>query len=229
MRKIGLVGGMGPESTIPYYHDIVHGVHARAGRFPLMSIESVDVFHVLRLESEGRLDELADYLSAAIARLAGAGAEVGALCANTPHLVFDELQARSAIPLVSIVDACRDEASRRGFSKLGLLGTLPTMEGDFYQRAFGAAGMELAVPDADDRRYVAQKISEELEFGVLREETRVGLAGVVRRLRDAEGVEAVVLGCTELPLILNDGVTCVPCLDTIAIHVSALIEAALGD
>ena len=103
------------------------------------------------------------------------------------------------------------------------------MEGDFYHQAFRAAGMDLVVPSADDRHYVARKISEELEFGVLRDETRVGLAGVVRRLRDAEGIQAVVLGCTELPLILNDGVTCVPCLDTIAIHVSALVEAALGE
>lgn len=229
MKKLGLIGGMGPESTIPYYHDIVHGVHACAGRFPLMSIESVDVFHVLRLESEGRLDELADYLSAAIERVASSGAQVGALCANTPHIVFDELQARSAIPLVSIVDACRDEAHCRGFSKLGLLGTAPTMEGDFYHRAFAEAGMELVTPSVDDRRYVAGKISKELEFGILREDTRVGLASVVRRIRDAEGIQAVVLGCTELPLILNDGVTCVPCLDTISIHVTALIEAILAD
>lgn len=229
MKKLGLIGGMGPESTIPYYHDIVHGVHDRAGRFPLMSIESVDVFHVLRLESEGRLDELADYLSAAIERIANAGAEVGALCANTPHIVFDELQARSPIPLISIVDACRGEARRRGFEKLGLLGTAPTMEGDFYHRAFAEARMELVTPSVDDRRYVAGKISEELEFGILREDTRVGLASVVRRMRDAEGIQAVVLGCTELPLILNDGVTCVPCLDTISIHVTALIEAILAD
>lgn len=229
MKKLGLIGGMGPESTISYYHDIVHGVHARAGRFPPLSIESVDVFHVLGLESEGRLDELADYLSAAIGRVASAGAQVGALCANTPHIVFSELQSRSPIPLVSIVDACRDEARRRGFGKLGLLGTAPTMEGDFYPQAFRAAGMELAVPNADDRRYVARKISEELEFGILRDETRVGLVGVVKRLRDEAGIEAAILGCTELPLILNDAVTCVPCLDTMGIHVKALIEAILSD
>lgn len=227
MKKLGLIGGMGPESTIPYYRDIVHGVHARAGRFPLMSIESVDVFHVLHLESEGRLEELADYLSDALERVVASGAEVGALCANTPHLVFDELQARCPIPLISIVEACRDEASRRGFTRLGLLGTAPTMGGCFYQRAFCGAGMDLVVPNKEDQCYVAQKISEELEFGVLRDETRAGLADVVQRLRDAEGVEAIVLGCTELPLILNDGVTCVPCLDTIAIHVSALVEAVL--
>lgn len=228
MKKLGLIGGMGPESTIPYYHDIVHGVHERIGSFPLMTIESVDVFHVLRLESEGRLEELTEYLSDAIARIVGAGAEVGAMCANTPHIVFAELQARAEIPLVSIVEACRDEASRRKFSKLGLLGTAPTMEADFYHRAFGDAGMELVTPNAADQHYVARMISEELEFGILRDETRVGLAGVVKRMRDEEGIQAVVLGCTELPLILNDGVTCVPCLDTIDIHVEALIEAVLA-
>lgn len=229
LKKLGLIGGMGPESTIPYYRDVVHGVYARAGRFPLLTIESVDVFHVLRLESENRLDELTNYLSAAIERVASAGAEVGALCANTPHIVFDDVQERSPIPLVSIVDACCDEARCRGFEKLGLLGTIPTMEGDFYRRAFRDAGMELVTPTADDRHYVAQKISEELEFGILRDETRVGLAAVVRRLRDESGIQAVVLGCTELPLILDNAATCVPCLDTVAVHVSALIDAVLAD
>ena len=103
------------------------------------------------------------------------------------------------------------------------------MEADFYHKAFRDAGMELVVPSEDDQRYVAQKISEELEFGILRDDTRVGLAGVVRRMRDAQGIQAVVLGCTELPLILNDGVTCVPCLDTISIHVASLVEAVLAD
>lgn len=229
MKKLGLIGGMGPESTIPYYHDIVHGVHERAGRFPLLTIESVDVFHVLRLESEERFEELADYLSAALERVAGAGAEVGALCANTPHLVFDELQRRSPIPLVSIVDACCREAARRGYGKVGLLGTLPTMTHDFYARAFEKAGICLAVPDDADRRYVARVISEELEFGIVREATRAGLAAVVERLRARCGIEAVVLGCTELPLILDDSATCVPCLDTMRLHVVALVDAALEE
>lgn len=229
MRKLGLVGGMGPESTIPYYHEIVHGVRAKTGVFPLLSLESVDVFHVLRLESESRLEELADYLSAAIERVAGAGAQVGALCANTPHIVFDELQRRSSIPLVSIVAAATAEAARKGFSKLGLLGTAPTMEGDFYQRAFAQAGMRLVVPAPEDRAFIARVISEELEFGIIRNETRNALAEAVRRLRDAQGIQAVVLGCTELPLILNDDATCVPCLDTMRAHIDALIEAAAAD
>lgn len=229
MRKLGLLGGMGPESTIPYYHDIVYGVHERAGRFPLLTIESVDVFHVLRLESEGRFDELADYLGAALKRLEAAGAQVAAMCANTPHIVFDRLQRASGIPLVSIVEACRNEACRRGFKNVGLLGTMPTMAHGFYAQAFAQAGIHVVVPAAKDQRFVADRISQELEFGVLNDATREGLAQVVERMRRQDGIDAVVLGCTELPLILNDDVVCVPCLDTMHLHIQALIDAVLDD
>lgn len=229
MRKLGLIGGMGPESTVPYYQGITRCVRAQAGRFPLIALESVDVFYVLMLETEGRLDELCAYLGKALQRVAAAGAQVAALCANTPHIVFDQLQRECPIPLVSIVDACCAEAQRHGFTKVGLMGTAPTMDSSFYQRSFARAGIELVVPDKADQRYIAQKIADELEFGILREDTRVGLAATVKRMRDAAGIQAVVLGCTELPLILNDALTCVPCLDTLDIHIRALVEAVLAE
>lgn len=112
MKKLGLVGGMGPESTIPYYHDIVYGVQSRIGKnfFPNLTIESVNVFDVLRLCDEQKYDELTDYLMTAITNLTKSGADFVALSANTPHIVFDRLKEQSTVPLVSIIDATRDEA-----------------------------------------------------------------------------------------------------------------------
>ena len=129
MKKLGLVGGMGPESTIPYYHDIVYGVQNRIGKnfFPNLTIESVNVFDVLRLCDEQKYDELTDYLMQAIKSLIKSGADFVALSANTPHIVFDRLKEQSTVPLVSIVEVTRDEAIRLNKRKLGLLGTIFTM------------------------------------------------------------------------------------------------------
>ena len=138
MKKLGLVGGMGPESTIPYYHDIVYGVQNRLGRnfFPNLTIESVNVFEVLRLCNEQKYDELTDYLMQAIGNLIKSGADFVALSANTPHIVFDRLKERSTVPLVSIVEVTRDEAIRLNKRRLGLLGTIFTMTDDFFKKPF---------------------------------------------------------------------------------------------
>jgi len=134
MKKLGLVGGMGVESTIPYYHDIVYGVQNRIGKnfFPNVAIESVNVFDVLRLCGEQKYDELTDYLMWAIKSLTASGADFIALSANTPHIVFDRLRERSSVPLVSIVEATRNEAIRLNKHKLGLLGTIFTMKENFF-------------------------------------------------------------------------------------------------
>jgi len=222
---------MGPESTIPYYHDIVYGVRERLGRdeFPPLAVESVDVFRVLGLCGAGKYDELTEYLLRAIESLAGAGADFAALSANTPHIVFDRLQARSPLPLVSIVEAARDEARRRKLGRLGLLGTVFTMEGEFFKAPFAAAGIGIVTPPAPERAYIGKKIGEELELGIVREDTRRRFVEIIGDMRDRDGIEAVVLGCTELPLLLNDGGSPVPCLDTMAIHVKALVERIVAE
>lgn len=138
MKKLGLVGGMGPESTIPYYHDIVYGVQKKLGRscFPELTIESVNVFYVLKLCDEKKYDVLTEYLLNAINNLAKSGADFAALSANTPHIIFDRLQERSPIPLISIVETAGIEAKRRGLKKIGLFGTVFTMTGDFFKEPF---------------------------------------------------------------------------------------------
>lgn len=231
MKKLGLVGGMGPESTIPYYHDIVYGVQKRVGNdfFPNLTIESVNVFEVLRLCRERKYDELTDYLLSAVRSLARSGADFAALSANTPHIVFDRLQELSPIPLLSIVESACKEADRRNLKKTGLLGTIFTMAEPFFKEPFSRRGIQIIVPSGEEMDYVNQKISSELEHGVVREETLENFQRIISRMQREAAIEAVVLGCTELPLLLNDRVSPVPCLDTVKIHVRDIIEEILSE
>ena len=226
MKKLGLVGGMGVESTIPYYHDIVYGVQNKIGKkfFPNITIESVNVFDVLGLCSEQKYDELTDYLMQAIKNLTTSGADFIALSANTPHIVFDRLQNISTVPLVSIVEATRNEAIRLNKHKLGLLGTIFTMTEDFFKKPFYNSNIEIITPTAEEMEYINLKISSELEFGVIKEETLQGFQKIIKRMQQEDSIEAVILGCTELPLLLNDEVSPIPCLDTMKIHIQLLID-----
>lgn len=226
MKKLGLVGGMGVESTIPYYHDIVYGVQNKIGKkfFPNITIESVNVFDVLGLCSEQKYDELTDYLMQAIKNLTTSGADFIALSANTPHIVFDRLQNISMVPLVSIVEATCNEAIRLNIHKLGLLGTIFTMTEDFFKKPFYNSNIEIITPTAEEMEYINLKISSELEFGVIKEETLQGFQKIIKRMQQEDSIEAVILGCTELPLLLNDEVSPIPCLDTMKIHIQLLID-----
>ena len=230
MKKFGLVGGMGPESTIPYYHDIVYGVQEALGEliFPELSIESVNVFEVLRLCGEKQYDKLTEYLMGAINNLAKSGADFAALSANTPHIVFDKLKEQSPISLISIVEATCEEAKLRGLKKIGLLGTIFTMTGEFFKAPFVKNGIQIIVPTESEIELINDKISTELELGIVKEETLLFFQKVISRMKDEDGIEAIVLGCTELPLLLNDEVSPVPCLDTMQIHVRSIIKTIVG-
>lgn len=229
MKKLGLVGGMGPESTIPYYHDIVYGVQEILGQsvFPELSIESINVFDVLRLCSEQKYDELTEYLMSAINNLVKSGADFAALSANTPHIVFDRLQEKSPIPMISIVEATFEEAKRRGLKKIGLLGTIFTMTGEFFKSPFVKKGIQVVIPLEEEMELINGKISTELELGIVKEETLLSFQHIISRMKKENDIEAIVLGCTELPLLLNDEVSPVPCLDTMQIHISSIINAIL--
>lgn len=229
MKKLGLIGGMGPESTIPYYHDIVYGVQEALGEsvFPELTIESVNVFKVLGLCGEQKYDELTAYLMDAIHNLAKSGADFAALSANTPHIIFDRLKEQSPLPLISIVEATCEEAKRRGLKKIGLLGTIFTMTGEFFKSPFVQNGIAVIVPTESEMELVNEKISTELELGIVKDETLTAFQQIITRMRDEDGIEAIVLGCTELPLLLNDEVSPVSCLDTMQIHIQAIVETIL--
>ncbi|MCM1121931.1 MAG: amino acid racemase [Eubacterium sp.] len=226
MKKLGLVGGMGPESTIPYYHDIVYGVQERLGKdfFPNLTIESVNVFDILRFCGERRYEELTDYLLQAIQNLVRSGADFAALSANTPHIVFDRLQELSPIPLISIIESTCKEAQKRNLKRIGLLGTIFTMTEDFFKEPFSRKEIQIVIPSDTDMEYINQTISSELEHGIVKRETLESFQKIITRMQAEEQIEAIVLGCTELPLLLNDHVSPVPCLDTMQIHIRDIID-----
>lgn len=228
MSGVGLVGGLGPESTIDYYRRILEAWgRERPGSAPSIVIDSLDVQRGIRLV-EGDRAGLVAYLADSLRRLAGAGVEFAALTANTPHIVFDELVALSPVPLVSIVETCALEAERRGLRRLALLGTRFTMEGSFYPAVFERRGLTLVPLDPEDVNWVHARYLGELLKGDFRDDTRAGFVALVGRLRERSGIEGVILGGTELPLLLKETtVARVPALDTTALHVAAIVHRLL--
>lgn len=228
MRKLGLIGGCGPESTVPYYLGIVNGVRERVGKpfFPNMTIESLSCFDVMRMADAGQLDELTDYFAAGIDRLAAAGCEVGALGCNTGHIVFDRLQERSPIPLVSIVEATRNELRRQGYRRVILLGTEATMRDAYFKAPLAKAGLMVLTPGPKDRAWLGRVIAEELELGIVRDETVSHFAALVADGAE-HGVDAIILGCTELPMLAERIELEIPLVNTLELHVQALVDAIL--
>jgi aspartate racemase len=229
MKTIGMIGGIGPESTIDYYKRLLDGAQKRNPGCPqpAIIINSIDLQKGLLLLGTNQLGELTEYIVPEVMRLASAGAELGFLAANSPHIVFDDISRRSPIPLISIVEATCTEAKARGFQKLGLMGTRFTMEGRFYPEVFAREGITLAVPRVEERDYIHDKYLNELIPGKFLPQTRDGLLKIARRLRDEDGIEALILGGTELPLILTDSsVLGIPYLDTTQIHVEAILDFA---
>ena len=231
MKKIGLVGGTGPESTVMYYKELNSKIDEATGgkNMPEIVIDSVNFRKAWELVSTEQYKELADYLSEKVNNLAKAGAEIITLTAATMHIVFDEIENDTKISLVSIPKAICDEVLEKGYKKVGLLGTIFTMEQDFMKKDLRMAGIDVVVPDKADREMVAKKIFEELEFGVVKESTLQEFNAIIAKMQNEHQIEAVVLGCTELPLILNDENCVLPCLDSVAIHIKKLIELGLGE
>lgn len=229
MKKLGLIGGMGPQSTMPYYMNIVTGVQQRTSPrfFPNLTIESLNVFEILDMIDKEQYDELTVHFTEALNRLKAAGAEFAALTANTAHIVYDRLKEVSPLPLVSIIEATVNEAKAQSYRKVALLGTIFTMEREFYKQPFVHADIEIFTPDKEDRIFLDRKISEELEFGVVNPDTQNAFVQIIKRMQTEHGIDAVILGCTELPLILNNEISPVPCLDTVKIHSEALVNEIL--
>jgi aspartate racemase len=224
MKTVGIVGGLGPESTVDYYRRILEAWEREdPSTAPSIVIDSLDVRRALDLVERDR-PALTAYLLASLRRLAGAGVDFAAMTANTPHIVFDELAARSPVPLVSIVEVCAEEARRRQLRRLALLGTRFTMEAPFYPAVCARYGVVVVPPNEADRAWVHERYVGELLRGEFRDDTRREFISLVSRLRSDESVDGVILGGTELPLLLPTPVIAgVPALDTTALHVAAIV------
>ena len=227
MKKLGLIGGIGPESTIVYYRAITSEIQKLTGEFPELAIESLSVYKVLDYCKNEDYDGLAAYLLEGINHLASAGADVACFTGITVHIVYDEVAKKSPIPIISMLDSASVYAQMHHFKKVALLGTYATMSGTFFQNSFKHYGIEVVTPLEADMNYINEKISTELEVGVINEETRKRLATIAKKLVKDTKADAVVLGCTELPLILNQRLLSCPCMDVMQIHIAKLIQIIL--
>ncbi len=231
MKTLGMIGGVGPESTVDYYKNLIAMYRKRKpdGHYPQFVINSIDLQKGIDFLEANNLAGMADFLLAEIDKLPPAGAQFGIIAANTPHIVFDQVAAKSPIPFISIVDAACAHAKARGLKRLALFGTRYTMQADFYQRVFRREGIELIVPAPVDQDYIHEKYFAELVPGIFLPETRAKLLAIVDRMKSERGVEGVMLAGTELALILREeSHNGVAVLDTGKIHCQAAVNEMLS-
>lgn len=230
MKTLGIIGGIAPESTIEYYRLLVAEYRRRQpdGSYPSILINSVNLQRLIDLVTADDRAGLVEYLVPELEKLHRGGAVIGLLSSNTPHLVFDQLAARSPLPLISIVTTARAEAQRLGLKRVGLFGTRFTMQAGFYTSTFAEAGITVVVPEAAEREAVHEKYMGELIHGRFLDETRERLLGIALAMQQREGIEALVLGGTELPLLLRESPAGLPLLDTGRLHAEAAVAQMLA-
>jgi aspartate racemase len=228
-KKIGILGGMSPESTVEYYQYITHAYTERFGDYgyPEVIIYSVSFQPYVDWPLQDRWDLVAQGLSEAAQKLEAAGADFIVIATNTMHLVFDQVQASVSVPMLSLLDAVGEAILARGMKTVGLLGTKFAMEKGFYQDALARRGVTVLVPDADDREYVNTVIYDELVAGQIRDESRAGFVAIINKLAE-HGAEGVILGCTEIPLLVSEADAGMPLFDTTVIHAEAALNYALA-
>lgn len=231
MKTLGIIGGLGPESTVDYYRAIIASYREQKqdGSYPSIIINSVDLKKIVDWITANELAKLTEYLVGEVHRLARAGADFGLVAANSPHIVFDDVGRQSPIPLISIVKATCDAAEALGLGRVGLFGTRFTMQGRFYPDVFSKAGITLVVPGIDEQAYIHDKYMTELLKDVFLPETRERLLAIADRMKERDRIQGLILGGTELPLILRDATHLgIPFLDTTQIHVKAAVKQLLS-
>ncbi|KUO64497.1 MAG: aspartate racemase [Gracilibacter sp. BRH_c7a] len=230
MKKIGMIGGFGPESTLDYYRLLIDQYRKSNGEgsLPEIIIYSMDVYALLGMVEQEKWDDVTEYLLGGINTLSKAGADFGFISANTPHIVFDRLKDLSPIQLISIVEETGKKTQTMGLHKVGLLGTSFTMGSGFFQEVFTNYNISIVVPNKEEQEYIQHKLMSEIELGKFHEKTRKGLLTIVKRMISDETIEGVILGCTELPLILTKDEFGIPFLNTTKIHVDSIMNFCLS-
>jgi aspartate racemase len=230
MKTIGLLGGMSWESSSEYYRIINEAVNARLGGVHSADclMYSVDFGEIEELQHQDRWDELTELMIDAAQRIERGGAEILLICTNTMHRMAPEVQAAIDIPLLHIADAAGEAILAQGLSTVGLLGTKFTMEGDFYRKRLEEKyGLKVLIPDEPDREIVHRVIYEELVKGQILEGSRDAFVAIIDKLQE-RGAEGVILGCTEIPLMVKQSDVSIPVFDTTRIHAEAAVDWALG-
>ncbi|HLS08358.1 aspartate/glutamate racemase family protein [Lentibacillus sp.] len=232
MKRAGIVGGLGPESTVDYYQSFIHKYQDRMDSkqtLPELYINSINMYNIFKYISEDRLDDLIEYVGGAAQQLERIGGDFVVVSANTPHIVFDEVREKVNVPMISIVEATYDKADELGLENVALLGTKFTMEHDFFKKPFETGGKKIVVPDEQDQQFIHQRIVDELENGIVKEDTKQAFLKIVNKIIKEEKLEGLILGCTELPMILKEGDVDVQLLNTTDIHVDKMVEEVFSD
>ncbi|MHA1346920.1 MAG: aspartate/glutamate racemase family protein [Candidatus Heimdallarchaeaceae archaeon] len=228
MKKIGIIGGLSAESTIEYYKILVKEYNLIKGgaSSPLLIIDSLDLEVVRNLMVENSWEKVYQIILKSARNLKNAGAEIIIIATNTIHKIFEKLTIEINIPMISIMDATAEAIKEKGITRVGLLGTIFTMQSDFYQNSLSKYGIEVIVPNKEDQEYVNTVIWDELTHHVLTLESKNGYSEVIKRLQ-SEGAEGVILGCTEIPLLITQEDSPLPVFDTTTLHALAALRKAI--
>ncbi len=227
MKKLGILGGMGPESTLLYYKEIVseYKKKDKNGYFPDLTIETVNMYQMLGFCKAKQFEELANYLLHGIYNLEKSGADFVVMASNTPHVVFDILEKRANLPLLSIVEPTYQVIKLNGFKRVAWLGTKFTMEDPFFKKQFIENGITIVTPNEKERNFIDQVIAEELEFGIINKKSKSIIDRIIHDLISRDHIDAIIIGCTELPLMYpNSEDIPVPAFDTLKYHIHGIIE-----
>ncbi len=226
MKKIGIIGGLGPESTVDYYKEIISAFNTQYKElaYPEMIIYSANINKLLEFVNSKKWPEFAEWLGEKVTSVYRAGAEFAAIASNTPHIVFEEVRKKSPIPLLSIVEETCKEAGKLKAKRIGLMGTRLTMESDFYKEHLKDMGISVVVPSETERELIQKRLFSEIELGIFKDSTRDEFFGIVKRMIDDDKIDSLILGCTELPLILTESKYGIPFLNTTAIHCESIVR-----
>lgn len=230
MQKVGIVGGMGPESTVDYYQSIITKFQQRTGSkedLPELFISSINMYKMFNLLINDQTEELINYLAEAVQNLENIGSDFVVMSANTPHIVFEQVQQKVQVPMISIVEETYTKAYELGLEKIGLLGTKFTMESDFFKKPFISYHKDIIVPNHLEQEYIHKKIVEELENGIVNNETKKEFLNIITQMINRDDIQGVILGCTELPMLIKKEDLNIHQLNTTEIHVNKIVDTIL--
>ncbi|WP_028402221.1 aspartate/glutamate racemase family protein [Ectobacillus panaciterrae] len=232
MKKVGIVGGTGPESTVDYYQSIISKFQEKIGSkedLPELFINSINMYKMFNLLMNGQTQELINYLTDAVQKLESVGADFVVFTGNTPHIVFERVQEKVQVPMISIVEETYLKAQELSLEKIGLIGTKFTMENDFFKKPFISHNIEMVVPNQSEQEYIHRKIVEELENGIVNNETKKGFLNIIEQMTDRDGIQAIILGCTELPMLIKNEDLNIHSLNTAEVHINKIVDTIFMD
>ncbi|WP_339226046.1 amino acid racemase [Oceanobacillus sp. FSL K6-2867] len=232
MKKVGIIGGTGPESTVDYYQSIVTKYQEKIGTkedLPELFINCINMYKMFDLLMNNQTQKLIQYLTDAVKKLERIGSDFVVFSGNTPHIVFKEVQQQVQVPLISIIEETCLKAQEFDIKRVGLLGTIFTMENDFFKNPFISVKKEIFVPNQSEQEYIHRKIVEELQNGIVNTETKNQFLNIINEMVRREDIQGIILGCTELPLLIKNKDLNIFSLNTTDIHVNKIVNCIFGD